>query len=229
MRVKIMLTNKDISDLYNKMDALYLKYRSSYFDLKRDFFKYAESNDVTTKYSAGGTIYPTGKYYWEKSKLYRKVVRESPGNFCNSIEGANFVYIFSGDGRLLTYNKIYQPHLNKEYDLRSTSVSETGFLIYDGDHTYVLPYHEANELFSARAVFPELSMLGIIINKDNCEIMAECDVPFSSEQRCECLEICVIDNENNNEYFYSLYRIFFEYKYDLTSDEEYPVYSTLNK
>lgn len=74
-----------------------------------------------------------------------------------------------------------------------------------------------------------LKDMGIIENKNGCRVMCQCNVPHYRNERCAYLDITVIDCENDNEYFYSLVRVFFEQKYDPLSEEEYPEYSALNK
>lgn len=203
-----MLTVKDIADIYKEMDGLAVRYKGEYEKLLSELYK----NTADLKYSAGGRRYPAGKYFWGKSKLYRKVVRQSSGHFCKSIEAANYIYSFSEDGRLLAFNKIDDPDLP----------DDTGFFVYEGEKIYFLNFHEGS--------VPQLGSVGMIINKDGCEIMAEGDVPLSPRELCTFLDITVIDREKDNEYVYgTLSRSDLEREYDITSEEEFPEYWALNK
>lgn len=204
-----MLKIKEIAQIYEQADMLYRKYRKAYFELQRNF--YENAGDV--KYSAGGTAYPAGKYFWGESKVYRKAVRKSPGHFCRTTEGANYVYGFSEDGRLLAFDKIFEPQESSYY---------TGFCVYDGEYIYLPIYRGAPDR-------PELADIGIIRNTESCKIMAEVPAPQSLRELCTFLDITVIDNERNNEYLYSFSRGIFSLKYDLTSEDEYPEFMVLNK
>lgn len=140
------------------------------------------------------------------------MVRHSPGHFCKSIEGADYIYSFSEDGRLLALNKINEPDID----------DDTGFFVYEGEKIYFLNFREGS--------VPQLLDVGMIINKDGCEIMAKGDVPLSPRELCTFLDIIVIDREKDNEYAYgTLSRSELEREYDITSEEKYPEYGVLNK
>lgn len=202
-----MLTVKDIADIYKEMDSLAVRYKGEYEMLLSELYK----NAASLKYSSGGTIYPAGKYFWGESRLYRKMVKKSPGRFRKGADEANYIYSFSEDGRLLAFDKRYEPGTD----------GETGFFVCKGEKIYFLVFGDDS--------FHMLKDMGIIENKNGCRVMCQCNVPHYRNERCAYLDITVIDCENDNEYFYSLVRVFFEQKYDPLSEEEYPEYSALNK
>ena len=201
-----MLKINEIAEIMKRMDLLYHNYRNSYSGLKSTVF----NNAASVKYSSGGLIYPFGKYFFGQSKLYKKQAKKSPGHFCKTLEEANFAYVFSEDGRLLAFNQFYEDTPKSD-----GYVDKTGFFIYDEGYTYILKFDEHFDP-------PILREAGIIYSRDNYEIMVHSDIP------CKFVDIIVSDKEKNNEYSYYFSREIFRAKYDPASQEEYPIYSTLN-
>lgn len=199
-----MLTIHEISDIFKKIDSLYRDYRKSYAQMKRGVFLKGDS----VKYSSGGKGYPFGKYYFGKSKLYRKAERRSSGHFCKTLDEANFAYVFSSDGEMLAINQMFDNTKNL-----SGYVDKTAFLVNNFDETYILKYDDDTAT---------LDEIGLMYSRNNLEIMVHSDAP------CLFLVIIVMDNQKSNEYLYSIGRELFTAECDLTSNELYKDYSELN-
>lgn len=174
--------------MIKKCDVLYIQYKTSYNQLKSKVFSCAES----VKYSAGGTIYPFGKYFFGESKIYRKGAKQSPGHFCKTNGEANFAYVFSKDRQLLAINQMFDCQKNS-----SGYVDYTSFLIYEDNYTYILKYLEYDT--------PELHEIGIMVSNEKFNVMFHSDAP------CRFIQIVLRDEQN--EYLYSLSREIFESKY----------------
>ena len=200
-----MLSIIEISEIIKKIDLLYREYKNSYMKLRSETFLCGTS----VKYSAGGGVYPFGKYYFGRSKIFKKTVRKSSGHFCKSIDEANFAYVFSQSGQLLAINQMFDCTKNLD-----GYVYYTSFLVYGTEETHILKYRENSEE-------PVLCGIGIVYSRNNYEIMIYSDAP------CKFVTIVIIDNENNNEYLYYIGRELFAAEYNLTSNEVYSDHSRL--
>lgn len=198
-----MLRINEIYKIIKEIDFLYVMYAkhcNSYDNLRQMVL----TNGTNVKYSAGGNTYPFGKYFFGKSRIYKKGVRKSSGHFCKTLNEANFAYIFSDDGKLLAINQMFDTSKNLD-----GYVDYTSFLEYDGEKIYILKYNETLDR-------PYLHEIGIMYSKNNFEMMIHSDAP------CKFITIVVIDYAVNKEYLYYIGRELFETKYRLKSDEIYP-------
>jgi len=203
-----MLKVIEISEIISKIDRLCSKYKNSYTQFEKEVFL----NGTNVKYSSGGVVYPFGKYFFGRSKIYRKGVRQSSGHFCKTLEEANFAYVFSQDGQLLAINQMFDKTKNLD-----GYVYYTSFLKHETEEIHILRYRENTDV-------PFLCSIGIMYSKNNLEIMV-----LSDDAPCTAFTIVIIDNENNNEYLYYIAREFFFKDYDMMSNAIYPDYSKLFK
>ncbi|MBQ7009241.1 MAG: hypothetical protein IJN05_08520 [Ruminococcus sp.] len=200
-----MLNITEISEIIKKIDSLYSAYKNSYAKLKNEVFLCGTS----VKYSSGGIVYPFGKYFFGRSKIFKKAAKQTSGHFCKDIDEANFAYVFSESGQLLAINQMFDYTKNSD-----GYVYYTSFLEYDTEKIHILKYRENSEV-------PVLCGIGIVYSRDNNEIIVSSDAP------CKFVTIVIIDNENNNEYLYYINRELFATEYNLTSTEIYSDFSKL--
>jgi len=194
-----MLRIAEIYEIIKKIDFLYRKYYNSYNIFRRETL----INGSSVKYSAGGAIYPFGKYFFAKSQIFKKAAKQSSGHFCKTLNEANFAYIFSNEGNLLAINQMFDAAKNLD-----GYVDYTSFLVYDTEKIYILKYGEYRDK-------PFLHEIGIMYSKNNFELMVHSDAP------CSFVTIVIIDHAENKEYLYSIGRELFAAKYSLTSNEIY--------